>query len=105
MVQAIDIRHGDIHIQPVKRSPVAKLKIIKGASLATGSATGHSHRFSPAGNATLYDMGDGVRILRVRKAVKLSHEEHATVTLKPGDYRVSLKRQYDKALGQRPVQD
>jgi hypothetical protein len=93
------IRHGDIILTPITGELPETLKAVRGTALATGTATGHSHRFAPAAHAKLYDSGDGVLILRVAKAVKVSHEEHETVTLGEGDWRVTHKRQYDAANG------
>lgn len=65
---------------PVKRGP-------HGLLLAEGKATGHHHAIKSA-EADLY-MLDGVRFLRARSAVALTHEEHGTIAIPPGEYRVS----------------
>ena len=99
------VRHGDLVLHPVDKVPVKGLKSLPGTSLATGTATGHSHRFTPSAGAKLYDEGDGTMLLRVVKPVKLVHEEHADLKLAIGDWRVSHKRQYDRENGWTAVQD
>jgi hypothetical protein len=98
-------RHGDLIIHATDKAPVKGLKVIPGNALATGTATGHSHRFTPAANAKLYAGENGVMRLRVIKAVRLTHEEHADLKLAPGDYFVAHKRQYDRENGWVAVQD
>ena len=100
------IRMGDLvaHRLPTK-AVVKGLKRIPGAALATGSATGHSHRLSPASAAALYDEGEGKIIARVTAKVKHLHEEHEVAVLEPGDYRITKKRAYDADHGWRAVVD
>ena len=98
------IRHGDVILHPIDPIPVNVLKKIPGGALAQGTATGHSHTLANPDSATLYALPIG-RLLVVKKRVGLKHEEHKTIMLSPGFYRVNIKRQYDDVLGQRAVQD
>ena len=88
-----------------KPATVKGLKRIPGAILATGTATRHSHRLSPAASVVLYDEGDGKILARVTSRVRHLHEEHEVVVLEPGDYRVTHKRAYDADHGWRAVVD
>jgi len=65
---------------PVKRGPLGLL-------LAEGKATGHHHAIRSA-DAALF-VADGVRFLRAAGPVDLTHEEHGTITIPAGEYRVS----------------
>lgn len=82
--------------------------------LATGTATGHAHAISSkgaklfalpgradAGPSSRADNGGSVapdRILVVTgRAVALEHEEHRSITLPTGTYRVRIQREYTPA--------
>lgn len=66
--------------------------------LAYGEVTGHAHAIAspdadlfaaPGATAETID-----RYLRVRSQVAIEHEEHAPITLPPGDYIVRRQREY-----------
>ena len=84
------MRHGDVVIETVDSIPEAKL--LNGRKeLAFGEVTGHAHRVDVG---ELFETKDGQLYLKVEKLAKLSHEEHKTLTLNPGCYKVTIKRQY-----------
>jgi hypothetical protein len=61
--------------------------------LAEGEATGHAHAIADPG-ALLFE-GDGEeRFLELVEAAMLTHEEHETIVLPPGAYRVIRQREY-----------
>lgn len=83
-------RHGDVQVIKVKEIPKDAVKL-KRKELAYGEKTGHSHRVDVG---ELFERKNGELYLKVEKLSKLSHEEHKTITLEPGIYRVGIKRQY-----------
>lgn len=84
------LRHGDVVLVKIPEIP-SEAKLIKDRKeLAYGKVTGHAHRLDVG---ELFETKDGKLYCKVGKA-KLSHEEHKTLTLKPGDYEVIIKRQY-----------
>lgn len=84
------LRHGDVIIEKVDSIPEATL--LKGRKeLAFGEVTGHAHRVDVG---ELFETKDGQLYLKVEKLARLSHEEHKTLTLNPGCYKVTIKRQY-----------
>ena len=92
-------RQGDVLIERISKLPVNVKPVARQGGrviLAAGEVTGHHHAIA-APNADLYsavDAGD-VTFLEIRDAVAaLSHEEHATIPLEPGFYRVSIQREY-----------
>jgi hypothetical protein len=103
----LPIRHGDVVLHPIDKRPIKGLKKIPGSTLARGTATGHSHKLSPVTAATLYELPVGEKgcLLVVKTECRLTHQEHKTITLEPGFYRVMIKRQFDAVLGQRVVVD
>ena len=86
-------RHGDVLIESVKSLPEVRKKMPQ-PILAHGEVTGHCHRIKESGEADLYATSEGF-YLHVRAAsVSVVHEEHATVTLTRGYYRVWRQREY-----------
>ena len=65
--------------------------------LAHGELTGHAHAIASK-DATLYEAATalalGTRILTTRRAVKLVHEEHATIRVPVGTWLVRIQREY-----------
>lgn len=84
------IRHGDVQIIKIDSIPSDAMKLDR-KELAFGEVTGHAHRTDLG---ELFETKDGNLYLKVSELSKVSHEEHKTVTLQPGCYRVSIKRQY-----------
>lgn len=61
--------------------------------LAYGEVTGHVHAISS--KAVQIREHEGTRYIRVPKCgAKLSHEEHGTIKLAPGEYEVRIQREY-----------
>ena len=84
------IRHGDVQITRIASIP-KKVKKLDRKELAYGEATGHAHRTDLG---ELFETRDGELFLKVTKLSNVTHEEHKTIVLDPGCYRVSVKRQY-----------
>lgn len=102
-------RQGDVLIVAVDKIPAAAEPIARtkrGVVLAEGEVTGHAHRI-PARTASLYRTEENARFLRVAgpAPVQLKHEEHKTVTLPAGDYRVTIHAEYQPGALPRQVAD
>lgn len=92
-------RQGDVLVEridsfPNKLKPVAREagRVI----LAHGEATGHAHAISDK-HASLFrtDEHPGVTFLEISQAMaQLVHDEHTTIALAPGNYRVTRQREY-----------
>ena len=94
------IRHGDVLIELVKEMP--KAKKLDRKWLFEGEATGHAHRIDIG---EIFETRNGELYLKVEKLTKVTHEEHRTVVLPKGLYRVSQKRQYAPDGGWERVTD
>ncbi len=80
-------------IEKVKALP-EEAKKQQHVTLAEGELTGHSHRIEEKGAAVMYK-DRGVLFLDVTaKVASLVHEEHATIQLPKGVYRVWQQREY-----------
>lgn len=91
-------RQGDVLIIPVTAIPKGLNKQPRDAGrivLAYGEATGHAHAIADH-RADLYGDQLDQRFIRVlaEGGVDLIHEEHATITIPPGTYRVIRQREY-----------
>lgn len=97
-------RQGDVLIEAVKSVP-AGAKTLSGARmvLAEGEATGHAHTIDSR-YGEMYER-DGILYLNVTEAAPLEHQEHATITIAPGTYRVIRQREWSDANEPRHVAD
>src|SRR5262249_6734919 len=90
-------RQGDVLVMEVAAIPDDAVAVPSQAGrfvLADGEVTGHAHVVPSGGTALLDD--DGERYLRVtgEQGAPLTHEEHDTIVLPPGDYAVVRQREY-----------
>ena len=85
-------RHGDLLIVRMTEE-INKEHKREDKVLAEGEVTGHHHRLQ--GNATIYGKQDGIQYVEIVDPTKLVHEEHATIDLMPGNYKVFRQREYD----------
>ena len=88
-------RQGDVLLVKVEELPsgAEELPPSDRIVLAYGEVTGHAHAVAQM-EARFYALGD-VRYLAVGDAgAKLVHEEHSTIALNPGIYRIVHQREY-----------
>jgi hypothetical protein len=92
-------RQGDVLIVPVKRMPETLKPVAreKGrAVLARGELMGHAHAIKNGRAALFRDPTLGAIFMSVsgNASVALVHEEHDTIIVPPGNYRVIRQREY-----------
>lgn len=93
-------RQGDVLLVQVDAVPVDAVPVkIKGdVILAWGEVTGHAHRLAPKAIRPFAKGGvwsaDAERFIAVAEATALTHEEHSSITLPPGNYKVIQQREY-----------
>jgi hypothetical protein len=105
-------RQGDVLVSRVRTMPVgATLVTDPRVILAHGEVTGHCHEVVPVMDercempaAQLFDAPDGTRYLLVDRPCQLIHQEHHTISLAPGAYKVTRQREYSPEAV-RPVAD
>lgn len=103
-------RQGDVLIVAIDEIPSSSTEVPRakrGIVLAEGEVTGHAHRI-PSRSATLYRTETDARYLRVtagKTPAVLKHEEHAKIELPPGNYRVTIHREYQPGALPRRVED
>jgi hypothetical protein len=109
-------RQGDVFIEQVDESAEGRKRLDDGKGrvvLALGEVTGHSHRIeSPRAAlfleqattavpvAVLLGLGGGLipdRLLVLDGPATVVHEEHGSISLDAGTYRVRIQREYSPA--------
>ncbi len=86
-------RQGDVLIASIEQLPGGG-KRRKGAILVEGEVTGHTHRLADPTSAELWEV-NGVLYMKVlTETTSLIHNEHETIELPYGIYRVWQQREY-----------
>ena len=92
-------RHGDLILRPITKLPEG-LKEVENKGvfvLAEGETTGHKHLLTGDKMKILQD-SNGKFYMQFGEPIKLTHEEHSTITILPGIYEIGNEREYDYAL-------
>lgn len=100
MNQQNQFRQGDLLIERVAEVPQDGLKdvAVDGGRhiLAYGEITGHHHSVATESGSFLREADDGTLYLGVPKDTALTHQEHTSVPLKEGTYKVTKQREYHR---------
>lgn len=101
------IRQGDVLLRPISELPKNLTPVPREHGrviLAHGEVSGHAHALTEK-HASLYTDDSGMTVLEIAEAMaNLVHDEHATIPLQPGFYKVIRQREY-KAKEIRRVAD
>lgn len=84
-------RQGDVFIEEVEAVPI-KAKIDGTNILVYGEVTGHAHRLK---EGELWALGED-KFVVAKEKTKVEHEEHDTIELPEGIYKVIRQREYDE---------
>ncbi len=92
-------RQGDVLIERVACVPAQaeKQKPSSVITLALGEATGHHHDLCSADPADWWKQGEGLteeKFIEVSERAEVTHQEHATISLPAGTYRIARQREY-----------
>lgn len=100
------LRQGDVFLIPAAvPSKVTEVARDKGrVILAYGEVTGHAHAIASP-SATLMRTETDERFLRIVEAAPLTHEEHGTIQIAPGEYRVVIGREFTSDMAAERVVD
>lgn len=98
-------RQGDVLFRRIAKLPKGEPKKRENATVAYGEVTGHSHALAVEDRqvAEVLEIGDGLYVhvsesgVGIEGGATFVHEEHGPVTLPPGDYRVTIQREYAPA--------
>ena len=89
-------RQGDVMLIEVKRAPAGTEIARRRLVLAEGEVTGHAHVIEQE-DAVMLTTAESATFVRLAKKAQLIHQEHATIDLEPGTYRVVRQREYTPA--------
>lgn len=102
------IRQGDVLVVPVKALPKNKTAVPPENGrvvLAHGEATGHHHSFALSDRIALFreDGAGGGLFLSVSgdAPAELQHQEHSTLLVPPGAYKVIRQRVWSAGMARR----
>jgi hypothetical protein len=95
-------RQGDVLFRRIQALPVGEQKKRANATVAYGEVTGHSHALASEDRdaAEVLEIGDGLYVhvsaagVRIDGGATFVHQEHAPITLPPGNYQVVIQREY-----------
>ena len=87
-------RQGDIYIESVRCLPEGAVKQLS-TVLADGELTGHRHRILDFRTASVFEARGEIFIDVIGDRAEVVHEEHGTIALNRGVYRVWRQREYD----------
>ena len=91
-------RHGDILLKQIADIP-KNAKLLNTKVLAEGEATGHLHEFM--GKVKIYDIDSTTseeitsKFVEILEASQLTHPEHKTLIIEPGNYQVIRENEWD----------
>lgn len=90
-------QQGDVIIEPAAELPSGAKKMpisAQGAVLIKSPVTNHAHVVDKAGRVTLVEK-DGTLYFKNQRRAALTHEEHKTIMVPAGTWRVRGVREYD----------
>ena len=90
-------RHGDLNIYPLERLEGKEIKHEGRFVLQEGETTGHKHVISVPRleDMEMRKMKDGSICFTLKSEGTLTHEEHKTLVVPPGTYRIMQEREVD----------
>ena len=94
-------RQGDVLLVKVGKAKKGKVVALDNGVnvLAYGEVTGHAHTIS-GNHSTLFECEataeskEAERFLHVEEATDLNHQEHGTINIPEGDYKVIIQQEY-----------
>ena len=99
-------RQGDVLFRQIRKLPKGEQKKRENATVAYGEVTGHSHQLAIEDRevAEVLEIGEGLFVhvtaagVRIEGGATFVHEEHGPITLPPGDYEITIQREYSPEI-------
>ena len=89
-------RHGDVSFHPITKKEGKLIKHDGSFILALGEATGHHHKIAVMDVADMEIRETAAGFILVLKSEgTLTHQEHGTLKIGAGTYRIGKEREYD----------
>jgi len=87
-------RHGDLMLEKLEALPKSIQKKLPHTILAHGEITGHTHRIAEVHVANVYQTPTDLVLEVHGEFASLVHDEHDTIQVPRGIYRVWRQREY-----------
>lgn len=88
-------RHGDVDIIQINELP-PNLQKHDNLTLAFGEATGHHHTLvAEPEMAFVFVDEKGNKFFEAKADIKITHQEHKTLEIKKGYYKVLIEKEYN----------
>lgn len=100
MTNPFIVAQGDVLVQRIEALPEQRIPVAPENGrlvLAHGEATGHHHSFALSDRVALFredGAGSGLFLSMTEAPAALEHQEHGTIQIPPGTYRVTRQRTY-----------
>ena len=91
-------RQGDILLVKAEAHEGEKLESLV---IQEGEVTGHAHRIADPDTAALFGVNGIAEFVVVSQPAEIVHEDHDTVNLEAGIYRVIRQREYSPKANRR----
>lgn len=89
-------RHGDLFFSSIKKIEGEEIKHDGKFVLAYGEHSGHKHVITATkGTVRIFKDLTGQYCIDVSDEAEMTHEEHKTITIKKGTYKINNEREYD----------
>ena len=90
-------RHGDLNIYPIEKLEGETIKHDGKFVLQEGETTGHKHVLTVPNfeDMDMRKMPDGSLCFTIKTEGVLTHEDHKTLKITPGTYRIVQEREVD----------
>lgn len=99
-------RQGDVFIFKMNRKKsTSNFRKQKEVVLALGEVTGHSHKLNSNDTDILFCDNNEYNLFELTSEGILTHEEHETIKLPPGQYISIIQTEYDPIEHRRKVID
>ena len=96
-------RQGDVLLKPIEELPIGRRK--KDLILAYGESTGHLHQFLDPTLVSVYECNNQQYVHVSSEFADLVHNEHGTLSIPAGKYKVIQQREVDLSEEIRRVLD
>jgi hypothetical protein len=96
-------RQGDVFIEDTPLIPGGARQQAS-MVLVEGELTGHAHRIADSDTAIVYERRGELFLQVIADLAEVIHQEHATIRLPRGRYRVWRQREFDPAARQRSLE-
>lgn len=87
-------RQGDVLIRRIDSLPKRKAIKRETGHILEGEATGHIHRVEEITKAEVLEIDNGLYLRVGPEGCRIIHEEHAAITLPPGNFEIVRQREY-----------